>query len=84
MTLTNQDFLAVDTIAPPIQTEVLGTNFVLGWHGYSGVRYQLLYSTNLVNWLPYGSVVNGSNAFIGVPVPVAGEPMQFFRVRANN
>jgi len=83
-TLTNQDFLAVETIAPPIQTGVQGTNFVLGWYGYSGVSYQLLYSTNLVNWLPYGGVMVGSNAFIQVPAPVEGEPMQFFRVQANN
>lgn len=31
-----------------------------------------------------GSGLVGSNGFIQLPVPVAGEPMQFFRVRADN
>jgi hypothetical protein len=37
-----------------------------------------------MTWLPYGGTLIGSNTLIQVPVPVAGEPMQFFRVRANN
>lgn len=83
-TLTNQDFLAVDTIAPHLSATAQGANLIFGWHGYLDVRYQLLGSTNLVDWVPYGSGLVGSNGFIQLPVPVAGEPMQFFRVRADN
>ncbi|MCW5551443.1 MAG: hypothetical protein KIS67_04670 [Verrucomicrobiae bacterium] len=83
-TLTNQDFLAVDTIAPHVTATIRAAHLFFGWHGYSGVRYQLLGSTNLVDWVPFGSGVVGSNALIQLPVPVAGEPMQFFRVRADN
>ncbi len=83
-TLTNQDFLAVDTIAPSVTATVRAAHLFFEWHGYTSVRYQLLGSTNLVDWVPFGSGVVGSNALIQLPVPIAGEPMQFFRVRAAN
>lgn len=82
-TLTNQNYLAVDTIAPPVTAAALGGEFVLGYYGYAGVSYQLFSSTNLVDWLPYGGTVTGSNALLQVPVPIEGKPLQFFRVRAN-
>jgi hypothetical protein len=82
--ITNQNYVAVDTIAPPVTATVQGANLVIEWHGYSGVRYQLLYSTNLVNWLPCGVVATGSNSLVQMPVPVDTQPMKFFRVRADN
>ena len=32
-----------------------GTNMNVNWYGINGVTYQMFSSSNLVNWVPYGS-----------------------------
>ncbi len=82
--ISNQKYLAVTTIAPAITTELQDTNFVLGWCGIPGVNYQVYSSTNLVDWLPYGDAFSCSNSAVQIPVPIASDPVKFFRVQANN
>ena len=59
-----------------------GTNMSLAWFGATGVTYQLLGSSDLVNWQPYGSAVSGSNSTISVNVPVGSAPQMFYVFKA--
>jgi hypothetical protein len=51
----------------------------LHWAGSSGATYQLQYSTNLIDWLPYGNLMAGSNGSMTFSAPCAGA-VKFFRV----
>jgi hypothetical protein len=82
--VTNENYLMVTTIAPIVNGGLQDTNLLMSWQGISGVTYQLLYSTNLVDWLPYGAPISGSNAVMQVPVPTGSDPVKFFRVQAGN
>jgi hypothetical protein len=54
----------------------------LAWFGASNVTYQVLSSTNLTDWQPYGSPIQGSNGTINVMAPATGGPQMFFRFGA--
>ncbi len=82
--LGNQDYLIVNTIAPSVGTRLQGTNLLLNWQGIPGVAYQPLWSTNLVDWFPWGSLLPGSNGVMKLQVPVDDDPMKFFRIRSEN
>ena len=51
-TVSNENYLAVSTIIPAVAMQVQTNSCVLSWNGISGVAYQPLYSTNLVDWTP--------------------------------
>jgi hypothetical protein len=82
--VTNQNFLMIQSITPTITSSLQNTNLAVGWFGIDGVKYQTFYSTNLFDWLPYGSLIVGSNATMEILVPVGNDPVKYFRVRANN
>jgi hypothetical protein len=84
MSVSNQNYLAVTTIAPAVSSGLQATNFMMNWFGIPGVTYQLYSSTNLVDWLPYGNAFPGTNGPVVVPVPTTGDPARFFRVQAGN
>jgi hypothetical protein len=67
-----------------VDTQLQGTNLFLNWQGIPGVAYQPFWSTNLVDWFPYGSLLSGSNGVMKVLVPVDEDPMKFFRIRSEN
>jgi hypothetical protein len=80
---TNQNYLMVPTIAPAITAANLGaTNLSLSWMGFSGVNYQIWYSTNLTDWRPYGGVITGTNGTLQVALPMDASPSVFFRLGA--
>ena len=79
-TVSNDNYLAVLTVTPALTARVETNTYALSWYGVSGVTYQPLYSTNLVDWLPYGDVLPGTNGPMQLLVPMNGGPMQFFRV----
>jgi hypothetical protein len=60
------------------------TNFVLGWRALPGLSYQIYCSTNLINWIPYGNAITGSNGPVQLVVPLGGAPMQFYSVQSSN
>jgi hypothetical protein len=70
---------AVATIGPSLSGELQGTNFLASWHALPGITYRLYYSTNLVDWLPHGEPVVGSNSLMQIPLPLDGAPKKFFR-----
>jgi len=51
--------------------------------GVKDVSYRMMCSTNLVDWVPYGDQVTGSNALIEVLAPIYTDPMKFFRFKAT-
>jgi len=81
--LSNENYLAVSTVAPALATQVQTNTYIVSWYGISGVTYQTLYSTNLVYWLPYGVSLPGTNGPLQVLVPLGTDPSMFFRVGAG-
>jgi hypothetical protein len=57
-----------------------GTNVNFNWYGIQGVRYQPMYSTNLVNWLPYGPPIMGNNAPAMLTLPPTNATQMYFRL----
>jgi hypothetical protein len=82
--ISNQNYLAVTTLAPALTPQLQTTNLAIGWYGIPGVNYQVYSSTNLVDWVPCGDAVMGSNSVIQFPVQVGDEPEKFFRVQSSN
>jgi hypothetical protein len=82
--VSNQNYVAVITIAPVVSAGLQATNLMMNWFGISGVTYQLYSSTNLVDWLPYGDAFPGTNGPVELPVPTTNDPARFFRVQASN
>jgi len=82
--LADQDFLMVESIAPRLNFEASGTNVSLRWAGIPGVAYQIMASTNLTDWFPYGGALPGTNGLMTFVLPVMHPPLQFLRVRAAN
>jgi hypothetical protein len=81
--ISDQNYLAVSTVAPALTTQVQTNMNILNWYGIRGVTYQPLYSTNLVDWLPYGVPVPGTNGPLQLLVPIGTNPNMFFRVGAS-
>jgi hypothetical protein len=74
----------VPTIAPLIQFGGSGQNLGLNWYGIGSVIYQQYWSTNLIDWLPVGPAILGTNGSITTLIPIGPEPYKFFRVGAQN
>jgi hypothetical protein len=82
--VSNQNYLAVSTLVPALAMQVQTNTFILSWQGLSGVTYQPLYSTNLVDWLPYTGALSGTNGAMQLLIPTATAPILFFRVGASD
>jgi hypothetical protein len=82
--LTAQDYLAVPSLMGELAGIAQGTNLLLRCYGYSGVGYQVLSSTNFVDWLPYSDWLPGTNGPVEVLIPLGPDPMEFFRIQARN
>lgn len=79
--LTNQDFIMASRETLNLTGERVGANLACKWWGVRGVSYQLLYSTNLVDWLSYGSSTPGTNGLMTVTLPAGVGPAAYFRFR---
>jgi hypothetical protein len=77
--LTNQDFILTPPSALMLTQQPQGTNMNLYWFGINGVTYQMLCSSNLVNWQPYGVALVGTNGPMSCTVPLGPDPAKFFR-----
>ena len=60
-----------------------GANVNFNWFGIQSVRYQPLYSTNLVDWMPYGPPIIGSNVLATLAFPSTNAPQMYFRLQVN-
>jgi hypothetical protein len=82
--ISNQNYLAVPTIAPTMSSQLRPPNFLVNWFGLPGVSYQLFYSLDLMTWEPWGGAVVGTNGPVQVVVPTGTDRAKFFRVQAVN
>jgi hypothetical protein len=81
--LARQDFQMVTPPAPALTARAQGANLQLGWQGVSGASHQLLWSTNLVDWLPCGPALLGTNGPMRADVPLGAERARFFRITTS-
>ncbi len=82
--LINQDFILLNSEALTLTSQKQGPNLVLTWYGINGVSYQLVYSSDLVNWLPFDSgLLLGTNGPMTLPLPIGPDKAKFFRFSAN-
>jgi hypothetical protein len=81
--IPNENYLAVGTVLPALTTQVQTNTYILNWYGITGVTYQTLYSTNLVDWQPYDVPLPGTNGPLQLLVPMGTDPIKFFRVGAS-
>jgi hypothetical protein len=81
--ISNENYLAVTTIAPSLALQFKTNTCVLNWYGISGVNYQTLFSTNLVDWLAYGGGLQGTNGPLQLLLPMDTNALEFFRVGAS-
>ena len=78
--LPDQDFLAVSQTDLTLNSSQFdGTNVTFNWYGIGGLSYQSYYSPDLVEWLPYGQPIPGSNAPVSISFPATNAPQLFFR-----
>ncbi len=82
--LALQNYLAVNSIVPTPSVQYQAGGMVMSWQSIPGVTYQAVYSTNLVDWLPYGDPVVGADGTNQLALPYDSNPQQFFRLRASN
>jgi hypothetical protein len=82
--LTNQNYLMMPPTAPQLTSSLSGTNFSLNWLGNPGVRYQLMWSTNLVDWQTFGGTLPGTNGPMQIILPLGTGPAAFFRLSATD
>ncbi len=82
--LTNQNFVMATSAALELTSHAQNGNLNLSWYGLNGVSYQVLSSSNLVNWIPYSSPLIGTNgpASLAIPIDVTS-PVDFFRFQAG-
>jgi hypothetical protein len=57
-----------------------GGELTFQWFGANGVTYQLLCSTNLVDWQPCLSAMLGTNGPVSLALPTTNDPRRFFRL----
>jgi len=77
--LANQNFILVNTSALMLTIQGQGANLNLGWYGLNGVSYQVLCSSNLTDWAPYGGALLGTNGPLSLVVPTGPDTRKFFR-----
>jgi hypothetical protein len=82
-TVSNENYVAMSTVTPAVAMQVQTNSCVLSWNGITGVAYQPLYSTNLVDWLPYGDGLPGTNGPMQFVMPIDTAPQLYFRVGAS-
>jgi hypothetical protein len=78
--ISDQNYVAVATTVPTITTRVQLNALYLNWYGIYGITYQLLSSTNLVDWRPAATYLPTSNGPLQWIVPMDQNAMMFFRV----
>ena len=75
----NQDCQMVTPAVLALTAQAQGPNLLLSWQGLAGVTHQLLWSTNLLDWLPCGEAMIGTNGPMSLAVPVEAGTGRFFR-----
>lgn len=83
-TVVNQNYIGVTSLAPTLAAAGTNSGLTLGWQGLPGVNYQVYASSNLINWLPWGAAIVGSNGPVQVTIATGGAAQQYFSVQASH
>ncbi|MDB6026648.1 MAG: hypothetical protein JWM68_2871, partial [Verrucomicrobiales bacterium] len=81
--VTNQNFVIITPEVMKLSTTSTSSDLTFGIFGVSQMKYQAYSSSNLVDWIPYGSVIIGSNSNISLTLPMLSTN-QFFQFRLSN
>jgi hypothetical protein len=79
-TVEGQLFIALPPAARALSSTLHAGSLSITWAGSNGLNYQLLSSTDLINWTPYGSPMAGANTNLTLSIPTASGSNQFFRL----
>ena len=82
--LAGENYRMLLSISPTLDSGLTGTNLAIRWPGITDITYQLWSSTNLIDWLPVGDPLPGTNGLMEVLVPALDKPAEFLRVNASN
>ncbi|HEX7653736.1 MAG TPA: carboxypeptidase regulatory-like domain-containing protein, partial [Verrucomicrobiae bacterium] len=83
--LTNQNFIAYNSISPTVTTTSDGTNLLLNWTGLHGASYSVEYSTDLITWYPWtATITSDTNLNEQVALPIGTDPGTFYRLLVNH
>ena len=77
---SNQDFVMIASRALAVSQQRVGDNLNLQLFGINGVTYQVLSSTNLIDWQPCQPACLGSNRLMTLTLPIGAEPVRFLRL----
>jgi len=81
--IANQNFLEATAPVMTLSASFNGSTACLGHYAIQGVTYQILYSTNMVNWQPYSGPYVGTNGWMETTVPAGGAPAVFYKFSAS-
>jgi hypothetical protein len=81
--ISNQNYLALSPVAFALTIQVQTNAYIFSWYGIQDLNYQLLYSTDLVDWRPFTGSLPGTNGPLQLVVPFGTASKAFFRVRAS-
>jgi hypothetical protein len=70
----NSGLLGMDCIREP-------AGLAVGWYAVAGATYQVLWSSNLVDWVPYDLPVIGTNGPVRLSLPFQQTPVGFYRLQ---
>ena len=84
VSVAGQNYSMLPTISPTLTTKLSSIDASLNWQGISGVTYQVLWSTNLVTWQPYGSPIPGTNGPMQIVLPSGSNSAAFFQLQAGD
>jgi hypothetical protein len=80
-----QDYLVTSLSGPDFGVAPHPAGVAINWQGNANISYQLQCSTNLVDWVDYGTPMAGTNGAMRVVAPVPSEaPRMFFRLTRQN
>ena len=82
--LMNQNFVLASAGALTLTSQQQGLNFKVSFFGLNGISYQMLSSTNLIDWTPYGQPFMGTNGVVQFGEPLSTDPVKFFRLTITN
>jgi hypothetical protein len=81
---TNQNFLVATPSTFNLKSAPSdAANLGFSWYGITGVTYQLLCSSNMVDWAPCASPIVGGNAPLMLSMPTTNGPQMFYRLSVS-
>jgi hypothetical protein len=78
--LSNQDYVAMP-ITPGVSATVEGSALVMKWEAFAGMNFQIFSSSNMVDWMEYGSPFPATTGLMSRTFAMEDLPQMFFQLR---